>query len=139
MGAEKRQTLTSELPEGDLFSAVLHAAQQGEYDIGGLSNERYELVFTSGKTLMSWGHMFAAVVQSDGSGSVLTLIVSVAPGAPPALMDGRKNKKAAAQFIEEVEATRAGPTPAQPAPMDSFATMPDGSTVPWTSGEWPGG
>lgn len=138
MGAEKRQTLTSERPEGDLFSAVVLAAQQGGYEIGGLSNERHELVFTSGKTLMSWGHMFAAVVESDGAGSVLQLVVAVTPGAPPALMDGRKNKKAAAQFIEEVEAALAGGTP-QPEPVESFATMPDGSTVPWTSGEWPGG
>lgn len=137
MGAEKRQTLSSERPEEDLFSVVLHVAQQGGYEIGGLSNERHELVFTSGKTLTSWGHMYAAVVESDGSGSVLQLVVAVVPGAPKALMDGRKNQKAATQFIADVEAALAGPTP-QPQPVESFATMPDGSTVPWTSGEWPG-
>jgi hypothetical protein len=139
VGAAKRQTLGSELPEGDLFSAVVHVVQQGGYDIGGLSNERRELVFTSGKTLMSWGHMFAAVVESDGTGSVLQLAVAGIPGAPQALLDGRKNKKAATQFIADVEAALAEATPPQPEPVTSFATMPDGSTVPWTSGEWPGG
>jgi hypothetical protein len=134
----KRQNLTSELPEDDLFSAVVHVVQQGDYEIGGLSNERHELVFTSGRTLMSWGHMFAAVVEPGGTGSVLQLVVVVVPGAPSALMDGRKNKKAATQFIQDVEAALAGPTP-QPEPVASFATMPDGSTVSWTSGEWPGG
>lgn len=137
MGAQKRLTLTSDRTEGDLFAAVVHAAQQGDYEIGGLSNERHELVFTSGKTLMSWGHMFAAVVESDGTGSVLQLVVAGAPGAPVALLDGRKNKKAGTEFVETVEAALAGPTP-QPEPVESFATMPDGSTVPWTSGEWPG-
>jgi hypothetical protein len=139
VGATKRQTLRSEIPEGDLFSAVVHVVQQGGYDIGGLSNERRELVFVSGKTLMSWGHMFAAVVESDGTGSVLQLVVAGVPGAPQALLDGRKNKKAATRFVEDVEAALAGPTPAQPEPVASFATMPDGSTVSWTSGEWPGG
>lgn len=138
MGAQKRQTLTSESPEGDLFDTVLHVVQQGGYEISGLSNERHELVFTSGKTLMSWGHMYAAVVESDGNGSALKLVVAVVPGAPKALMDGRKNQKAATQFIADVEAALAGPTPAQPEPAESFATMPDGTIVPWTTGEWPG-
>ena len=40
------------------------------------------MVFVSGKTLMSWGHMFAVQVESDGTGSVLRLIVVVAPGSP---------------------------------------------------------
>lgn len=138
MGAQKRQVLKSELSEHDLFAAAVHVVQQGEYEIGGLSNERHELVFTSGKTLMSWGHMFGAVVEPDGSGSALQVVVVVAPGAPKALLDGRKNQKAATQFIEAVEAALAGPTPPQPEPVASFATMPDGSTVPWTDGEWPG-
>jgi hypothetical protein len=139
VGAAKRQILRSELPEGDLFSAVVHVVQEGAYEIGGLSNERHEIVFTSGKTLMSWGHMFAAVVESDGTGSLLQLVAAGAPGAPTALLDGRKNKKAATQFVEAVETSLAGPTPAQPEPVESFATMPDGSIVSWTSGEWPGG
>ena len=87
---------------------------------------------------MSWGHLFGAVVESDGAGSVLQLVVTGAPGAPQALLDGRKNKVAATQFIADVEAALAAPTPAQPEPVASFATMPDGSIVPWTSGEWPG-
>ncbi len=138
MGAEKRQTLTSDLPEGDLFSAVVHVVQQGDYEVGGLSNERHELVFTSGKTLMSWGHLFAAVVEPEGDGSILQLVVALAPGSPKALMDGRKNQKAATQFIEDVETALAAPTPPQPEPVESFATMPDGSIVAWTTGEWPG-
>jgi hypothetical protein len=137
VGAKKRETLTSDLSEADLFATVVHVVRQGPYEIGGLSNERREMVFVSGKTLMSWGHMFATQVEADGTGSVLRLIVVVAPGSPPALMDGRKNKKAAAQFIEDVETALAGP-PLQPEPVESFATMPDGTIVPWTTGEWPG-
>lgn len=137
MGAQKHESLNSQLPERDLFSAVVYAVQQGEYEIGGLSNEMQEVLFTSGKTLMSWGHMFGAIVKAEGTGSVLQLAVAVVPGAPKALMDGRKNQKAATQFIETVEAALAA-TPPQPEPVESFATMPDGSTVPWTSGEYPG-
>ena len=134
----KRETLRSVLPYDDLFAVVVHVVQQGGYEVGGLSNERHELVFTSGRTLVSWGHMYAAVVEPDGTGSVLQLVVVVTPGAPQALMDGRKNKKAASQFIADVEAALAGPTP-QPEPVESFATMPDGTVVSWTTGEWPGG
>ena len=138
MGAEKRQTLTSELSDGELFAAVLHVVQQGGYEIGGVSNERHEMVFVSAKTLMSWGHLFAAVVEPDEAGSVLQLVVAGVPGAPKALLDGRKNKAAATQFIEHVETALAAAMPVQPEPVESFATLPDGSIVSWTTGEWPG-
>ncbi|MBA3780834.1 MAG: hypothetical protein H0X12_03155 [Nocardioides sp.] len=138
MGAEKHATINSQVPERDLFAALVYVVQQGGYEIGGLSNELREVLFTSGKTLMSWGHIFAATVKAAGPGSVLQLSVAVVPGAPKALMDGRKNQKAAAKFIESVEAALAAPTPPQPAPVESFAMTQNGSTVPWTSGEFPG-
>ncbi len=138
MAAVKHATLDSHVSEDELFAVLVHVVQQGDYEIAGLSNEQKEMLFTSGKTLMSWGHIFAATVKAEGSGSVLQLTVAVVPGAPKSLMDGRKNQKAATQFIETVEAALAAPTPPQPEPVESFAKMPDGSTVPWTDGEFPG-
>ncbi len=137
MGAEKHATLNSQVPASELFSALVHVVQHGKYELGGISNELREMVFKSGKTLMSWGHAFAATVKAEDTGSVLQLTVAVVPGAPKALMDGRKNQKAAESFIKSVEAALAAPTPGRPESMESFARRQDGGTVPWTSGEFP--
>lgn len=138
MAAEKHAILPSPMSDDALFAALLHVMQQGDYVIAGVSNEQKETLFTSAKTLTSWGSIFAATVRALEDGSVLQLTVAVVPGAPRSLMDGRKNQKAATQFIETVEAALAAPTPPQPEPVESFAIMEDGSTVPWTDGEFPG-
>ncbi len=88
--------------------------------------------------MMSWGHVCAATVKPEGTGSVLQLTVAGVPWAPKALMDGRKNQKAGAKLVEAVEAVLAVPDPPRPEPVESFAMVQDGSTVPWTSGEIPG-
>ena len=138
MGAEKAVTHNSPVPERELFSALVYVVQQGKYEIGGLSNELQDLLFKSGQTMMSFGHFFVATVKADGPGSVLQLSVFGVPGAPKALLDGWKNKKAGAALVEAVEEVLTAANPPRPEPVQSFAVMQDGSTVPWTSGEFPG-
>ncbi len=44
MGAEKHGTLNSQVPDHELFSALVDVVQQGEYEIAGLSNELHEVL-----------------------------------------------------------------------------------------------
>lgn len=138
MAATKHASLTSHVSDDDLFAALTYVVQQGDYDIGGLSNEQKVLLFSSSRSMMSFGNVFAATVKAEGSGSVLQLTVATPPGAPRSLMDGRRNQKAATKLIEAVDSVLAAPTPPRPEPVASFAKKKDGSTVPWTHGEYPG-
>jgi hypothetical protein len=137
--AEKIVTLASPRGAEDLFAALLVAVQEDSYEIGGVQHERRELVFRRGKSALSWGHVFFAVVVPEGAGAELRMQVSGVPGAPRALLDGRKNKAAGEKLLDAVRAVLDQPDAPRPTPVDSFATMPDGSTVPWTDGPFPGG
>ncbi|WP_157074439.1 hypothetical protein [Janibacter corallicola] len=112
--------------------------QRSGYDIGGLSNEMHQMFFRSGKSATSWGHMYAVTVLPSGSESTLNLTVTGIPGAPTSLMDGRKNKKAAQKFLSDLEAVFQGDEGPFPEPVESFAVLSDGTTVPWTEGDYPG-
>lgn len=143
MASTRHLTLNADVPEHDLFSALLHVAQQTKrkdkpkYEIGGISNEIKEMGLVTAKTPMSWGHVLYASVVPQGQGSVLQLTVDVTPGTPTSLMDGRKNQKMAEALIAEVEAVLADPAKPQPAPVESFQILDDGTCAPWTTREFP--
>lgn len=137
MGAPKPATLQSSKSVQEVFDTVLKVVQDHGYTVKALSNEVHQMIFTSGKTAMSWGHTFVVgVVLRDGS-SVVQLVTDGIPGRPTALLDGRKNKKAGEKLLEAIQAALdAGP--AHPEPVESFAVTKDGTTIPWTSGDYPG-
>lgn len=116
------------------FQAALAVIEGGKYDLGGQSNEQLRLIAKSGKTAMSWGHYYAVEVVPDASGSSVRVTSDNPPNAPKALMDGRKNTKAAAklsQAIQEQIQTGALP-PVQP--RESFMADDNGSPGPWQLG-----
>lgn len=138
MGAEKHVSTETYFPVEELWSALVQVVQKSGYDIGGLSNELHQMLFRSGKTATSWGHMYAVTVLPSGTESTLNLTVTGIPGAPTSLMDGRKNKKAAQTFLSEVEAVFQDGGSPSPEPVESFAVLGDGTKVPWTEGDYPG-
>jgi hypothetical protein len=136
---EKQLSLASPRGADEVFQALLVAVQDGPYEIGGVQHERRELVFHRGRSALSWGHVFVALVLPEGTGAELRMRVAGVPGAPRALLDGRKNKAAGDKLLASVRAVLDDPGPPTPAPVESFATMPDGTVVPWTDGDFPGG
>lgn len=138
MAAVKPAILQSPRSPDVVFAALLQVVQTESYELAGLSNELHEMLFVSGKTALSWGHLYVTSIVATDEGAVLQLTTGGVPGAPRSLMDGRKNQKAGDKLIEAVQAVLdSGEAPA-PRSVESFATMADGSTVPWTSGEYPG-
>lgn len=137
MRAPKLKTWTTTSPAPMVFDALLGVVQQGKYTILALNNEHRKLAFTRGKTALSWGQEYLAeVIEADGQ-TQLQIVCGQIDGAPKALMDGWKNGKAAGKLIAEVTAVVEGSASAPVVPTASFATMVDGTTVPWTGPEYP--
>lgn len=138
MPAAKHVTLRSSQSPEELFAALLEVVQDGEYELAGLSNESHQMLFKSGRTAISWGHYYVATIAELANGSTLNLTIAGVPGAPKALLDGRKNKKAGEMVIDAVDAVLGRVEPVRPTPVESFATLEDGTTVPWTGQDYPG-
>lgn len=137
--AAKPAILNAAQQTQDVFAVVLQVVQTESFELVGLSNELKMMAFKSGKTALSWGHnYFVGVVARDDGSSQVQLTTDGVPGAPRALLDGRKNKRAGEKLIASIQAALDSGTPPSPQPVESFATMEDGSTVPWTSGDYPG-
>lgn len=137
MSAPRPATLQSPKSVQEVFDAVLKVVQDKDYKLDALSNEVHELIFTSGKSLISWGNVFVVSVVPHEQGSVLQLTTDGIPGRPTALLDGRKNKKAGEALLAAVQSALDA-DPAHPEPVESFAVTEDGTKIPWTSGDYPG-
>lgn len=133
MATTRHKTLSVPIPVSDLFAVTVYTIQQRGHDIRGLSNEISEVLFVSGKTPMSWGHVWAASVVEEGAGSVLQMTVDGVDGAPKALLDGWKNGKTLDKFLAAVEENLTISPRPQPEPVESFQITDDGSVVPWTT------
>lgn len=86
-----------------LHQAVLAVASAEPYTLVEQAPEGRAAIFSTGKTLFSWGHDFAAmVIESDAPAVELHVMCGGVDGRPSALLDGRKNARAGAQFVSAV-------------------------------------
>lgn len=137
MRAPKLKTWSTTSPASTVFDGLLGVVQSGKYTIVALNNEHRKMAFTRGKTALSWGQEYVAeVIEADGQ-TQLQIVCGQIDGAPKALMDGWKNGKAADKLIVEVTAVVEGSATAPVEPTASFATLADGTTVPWTGPDYP--
>lgn len=63
------------------------------------------VAFTTRKTLFSWELAGEARVTASGNGSRIGIVLDNAPGRPGALLDGKKNAKAAEKLADQIRAT----------------------------------
>lgn len=137
MHAPKIKTWQTATPSQTVFDALLGVVQSGKFTIVALNNEYRKLAFISGRTPLSWGQEYLAeVVESDGQ-TRLEIVCGGVDGAPKALMDGWKNGRAAGKLVANVTAVVEGSASAPVQARASFATLPDGTTVPWTGADYP--
>lgn len=139
MASTRFKTIESKLSPSEFFSALIYTLQQEDkYTIAALSNELTEVMFTRAKTAFSWGHVVAATVVNREGKTQLLLTAENVPGAPWSLMDGKKNQKVLEDLANELQGVvSASPLP-MPVHVESFQVMDDGSTIPWTEGEYLG-
>lgn len=86
-----------------LYEAVLATTNEDPYKFLEQAEEGRAVIFSTGKTLFSWGHDFSVmVIESDVPAVELHVMCGGVDGRPSALLDGRKNAKAGAQFVTAV-------------------------------------
>ncbi|MDN5895256.1 MAG: hypothetical protein L0H93_14685 [Nocardioides sp.] len=132
MHRPKVNTLAVDNSPDELYGAALTLVQGGKYALLAASNERHRLIFTSGRTALSWGQVYVIEIDPAAGGHThLKLTCGGVDDAPRAMLDGVKNSRVGHKFIaamEEALATGA----ARPAPVESFVTVDDqGTTQPW--------
>lgn len=133
MATQRDLLMTTELPPEKMFDALLQHVQDGRYELRGLSNETRQLAFGKGAGLKNIdGRVFVAQVEGTESGSQLQLALDNT--GPNGLLSGWLNGRAGAKMMSELADALDSETPPSPEPVDSFAELDDGSSVPWTSG-----
>ena len=137
MQAIKNKTLSSDTTTEAAFAALLGVVQNGKFKISALSNEHHKILFTSGKTALSWGQEYIAEVVPANGKATLNLQCGGVDGRPKALLDGWKNGKAADKVLAAVQSVLTGGASAPVEQQDSFATASDGSTIPWSGPDLP--
>ena len=115
MHAPKQQSRVVQATPQSAFDAVLGIAQAKPYELRGVNNELYRLVFLRGKTALSWGTLHLVEVTAPAEGTTVSVTVGGRDDAPKALMDGWKHGKAATKLLDAVESVLAGGTTASAA------------------------
>ena len=77
------------------------AANEGHH-LGSISQDRGRYELTTKRTAFNWGTAIALTLMQNGPGTRVVLDYDTSPGAPKALLDGRKNTKAAQQFLDKL-------------------------------------
>ena len=104
MHAPKIKKLTTTHDADRLFASMVRTIEGGKYTVTDRDDERRLLGFASGKTLMSWGHEYIASVAPTADGANVELMCGGFDDKPKALLDGRKNMKAADAVLAAVKA-----------------------------------
>ena len=89
-------------------AAVADAVQRVVHDQGhrpvGQSPDGLQLSFVTKKTAFTWELETAVVITPTPQGSHVIIDLDTQKGRPKALLDGRKNKKAAQRLADEIQA-----------------------------------
>jgi hypothetical protein len=108
MQSPKLATATFASGAQETFDTLLAVIQKGSFEQTGLDPDRHVVTFTSGKTMISWGHEYIATIEPSETGSRLELMCGGVDNRPKALLDGRKNAKAGAKVIATLRAALGG-------------------------------
>ncbi|GAB3018639.1 hypothetical protein GCM10011376_00210 [Nocardioides flavus (ex Wang et al. 2016)] len=68
----------------------------------GASEDQLELAVVTRKTMLSWELATGIEIAPTPHGSHVSVFVQNMPGRPKALLDGKKNKKAAQKLAEQI-------------------------------------
>ncbi|WZH51560.1 MAG: hypothetical protein PIR53_16245 [Nocardioides alkalitolerans] len=89
-------------------AAVADAVQRVVHDQGhrpvGQSPDGRQLSFVTKKTALNWELDTTVLITPTPQGSHVTIDLDVQQGRPKALLDGRKNKKAAQRLADQIQA-----------------------------------
>lgn len=104
MRAPKTKSMSVTTSPDELFAALLRTVEDGKFELVESDAVARRAAFTSGKTALSWGQEYVAIVEPSADGAALEVVTGALDNAPKALMDGWKNGKAADKLLQAVRA-----------------------------------
>ncbi|WP_370190061.1 hypothetical protein [Aeromicrobium sp.] len=103
MHAPRSTTVTTTQDADRTYAALTELASAPPYTEVARDDASRTVGFTSGKTAFSWGHEYVATVTSTDAGASVEITAGGFDDKPKALLDGRKNVKAAGRVAQALQ------------------------------------
>lgn len=104
MSSEATTTFHSNADAATTAAAVQRVLTENKVKVLGQSPDGLQIDFQTRKTLLNWELLGRAITTPAASGSDVHLSLDVHHNRPPALMDGKKNKKAVEKLAGQIQA-----------------------------------
>lgn len=104
MSSEATTTFHSNADAATTAAAVQRVLAENKAKVLGQSPDGTQIDFQTRKTLLNWELLGRAITTPAASGSDVHLSLDVHHNRPPALLDGKKNRKAVEKLAEQIQA-----------------------------------
>lgn len=104
MSYEATTTFHSNADAATTAAAVQRVLAENKAKVIGQSPDGTQIDFQTRKTLLNWELLGRAITTPAASGSDVHLSLDVHHNRPPALLDGKKNRKAVEKLAEQIQA-----------------------------------
>lgn len=104
MSSEATTTFHSNADAATTAAAVQRVLAENKAKVIGQSPDGTQIDFQTRKTLLNWELLGRAITTPAASGSDVNLSLDVHHNRPPALLDGKKNRKAVEKLAEQIQA-----------------------------------
>lgn len=104
MSSEATTTFHSNADAATSAAAVQRVLADNKAKVLGQSPDGTQIDFQTRKTLLNWELLGRAITTPAASGSDVHLSLDVHHNRPPALLDGKKNRKAVEKLAEQIRA-----------------------------------
>lgn len=104
MSSAAQAQLTTPALAAATVAAVQRALTDAKHTILQVSPDGLQTSFRTRKTMLTWELDGIATITPGPSGSTVVVQLDTAGGRPSALLDGKKNKKAADKLVQQVQA-----------------------------------
>ena len=92
-------------PPHEVAAAIRGLVAELGHTLAGASDDGLALAVITKKTMLSWELATGIEVTPTAQGSHVAIYVRNMPGRPTALLDGKKNKKAAQKLADRIRAS----------------------------------
>jgi len=104
MSSEATTTFHSNADAATTAGAVQRVLAENKAKVLGQSPDGTQIDFQTRKTLLNWELLGCAITTPAASGSDVHLSLDVHHNRPPAMLDGKKNRKAVEKLAEQIQA-----------------------------------
>lgn len=91
-------------PAAAVGAAIQAACQENGHHLGTISPDQSRYELTTKRTATNWGTAVVLTLTPGASGTSVRVDYDNSPGAPKALLDGRKNAKTVDRFLGQLDA-----------------------------------